>query len=110
MTLTVTSDDDAVAAVTVRSKRTIIPSSRLLDSNNSATPELTSHKQVQRPVQPNTAPTTNPRNAKRNADDAGWSSSPSNQDEDLDNEDSNKSVYKGKYYQFCASMLTILFS
>src|SRR6267154_4307892 len=99
MTLTVMSDDDAAAAVTVRSKRTIIPSSRLLDSNNSATPELTSHKQVQWPVQPNTAPMTNPCNAKRNADDAGWSSSLSNQDKDLDNEDANKSVYKGKYYQ-----------
>ncbi|KAG2145786.1 hypothetical protein DEU56DRAFT_787993 [Suillus clintonianus] len=86
MTLTVMSDDEAVAAITVHSKQTIIPSSRLLDSNNSATPELTSHKQVQQPVQPNTAPTTNPRNAKRNADDAGWSSSLSNQDKDLDNE------------------------
>jgi len=42
---------------------------------------------------------TNPCNAKRNADDAGWSSSLSNQDKDLDNEDANKSVYKGKYYQ-----------
>ncbi|KAG2146382.1 uncharacterized protein EDB93DRAFT_1104379 [Suillus bovinus] len=40
---------------------------------------------------------TNPRNAKRNADNAGWSSSLSNQDKDLDNEDSNKSVYKGTH-------------
>ncbi|KAG2160045.1 uncharacterized protein EDB93DRAFT_1099440 [Suillus bovinus] len=51
-------------------------------------------QQVQRPVQPNTAPMANPRNAKQNADDAGWSPSLSNQDKDLDNEDSNKSVYK----------------
>ncbi|KAG2148168.1 uncharacterized protein EDB93DRAFT_1103831 [Suillus bovinus] len=68
MTLTVMSDDDAVTAIT-----------------------------VQRPVQPNTAPTTNPHNAKQNADNAGWSSSLSNQDEDLDNDDSNKSVYKGTH-------------
>src|SRR6267154_206042 len=32
-----------LSPVTVRAKRTIIPSSRLTDSNNSATPELRSH-------------------------------------------------------------------
>ncbi|KAG1845889.1 hypothetical protein DFJ58DRAFT_843643 [Suillus subalutaceus] len=68
------SDDDALAAVTV--------TAQLL---------ATSHKQVQQTVQPS--------DAKRNADDADWSSSLSNLYEDLDHEDTTKTVHRGGYYQ-----------
>jgi hypothetical protein len=90
MTLTIMSDGEE--PITARSKRTIIPSSRLLDSNNSATPQLTSHRQALNP----TTPSTNLRDAKRNIDDADWNSSLSNEEWDLDDSDSaKKTVYSG---------------
>ncbi|KAG2124382.1 hypothetical protein DEU56DRAFT_917070 [Suillus clintonianus] len=80
------SDDDDIAPITARSRRTIIPSSRLVDSNNSATPELTSHKHIQQTVQPaKTCP-------KRSAMDADWSLSSS----DVEDLDSNSKQMKGK--------------
>ena len=80
--------------ITARSKRTIIPSSRLLDSNNSATPQLTSHKQALNP----TTPLTYLHNAKRNADDADWSSSLLNEEQDLGDSDGTKEiVYRAKH-------------
>ncbi|KAG2133732.1 hypothetical protein DEU56DRAFT_757072 [Suillus clintonianus] len=83
---TVMSDDDDIALITTRSRRTIIPSSRLVDSNNSATPELTSHKHIQQTVQPaKTCP-------KRSAMDADWSLSSS----DVEDLDGNSKQTKGK--------------
>ncbi|KAG1875395.1 hypothetical protein DFJ58DRAFT_721227 [Suillus subalutaceus] len=52
----VISDDDAPVTVTVQAKCTIIPSSHLTASNNSATPELSSHKNMQQTLQPNWTP------------------------------------------------------
>ncbi|KAG0700314.1 hypothetical protein DFH29DRAFT_876653 [Suillus ampliporus] len=83
---TVMSDDDVVP-ITARSRRMIIPSSRLIDSNNSATPELTSHKHIQQTVQPaKTCP-------KRSAMDADWSLSSS----DIEDLDGNSKQTKGKH-------------
>jgi hypothetical protein len=92
MTLTIMSDGEE--PITARSKRTIIPSSRLLDSNNSATPQLTSHRQA---LNPTATPSTNLLDAKRTTDDVDWSSSLSNEEQDLDDSDSTKkTVYSGE--------------
>jgi len=85
---TVISDNDVPIIVSGRSRRTIIPSSRLLDSNNGATPELSSHKNAQQTLQPPSLGTGSSlgadltrtlANAKRNAADANCSS-PSSDD------------------------------
>ncbi|KAG0692594.1 hypothetical protein DFH29DRAFT_882264 [Suillus ampliporus] len=78
--------DDDVAPITACSRRMIIPSSRLVDSNNSTTPELTSHKHIQQTVQPaKTCP-------KCSAMDADWSLSSS----DIEDLDGNSKQTKGK--------------
>ncbi|KAG2031687.1 hypothetical protein BDR03DRAFT_1015861 [Suillus americanus] len=67
------SDNDKVAPITTCSRRTIIPSSRLVDSNNSVTPELTSHKYIQQTVQPVGTAASTKTCPKHSAMDADWS-------------------------------------
>ncbi|KAG2029541.1 hypothetical protein BDR03DRAFT_987687 [Suillus americanus] len=75
-------------------KCTIIPSSRLVDLNNSATLELTSHKYIQQIVQPvGTAPSTKTC-PKRSAMDADWSLT-----SDIKDSDGNGKQMKVKHLQ-----------
>jgi hypothetical protein len=102
---TVMSDDDEVAPITARSRRTIIPSSRLVDSNNSVTPELTSHKYIQQTVQPvGTAPSTKTC-PKRSAMDADWSLT-----SDIEDSDGNGKQTKGAYLCVFWFLLTNVFA
>lgn len=98
---TVMSDDNDVAPIIARSRCTIIPSSHLVDSNNSATPELTSHKHIQQTVQPaKTCP-------KRSAMDADWSLSSS----DVEDLDGNSKQMKGVYmhvFGFCSHVFLLV--
>ncbi|KAG1902773.1 uncharacterized protein F5891DRAFT_978263 [Suillus fuscotomentosus] len=84
---TVISDDDTPVTVTMRAKRTIISSSCLTDSNNTATPELSSHKI-----------STNSRNAgKRTLADADWTPSSREELAELSSEEDKAAGHKGKH-------------
>ncbi|KAG2147465.1 uncharacterized protein EDB93DRAFT_1250609 [Suillus bovinus] len=95
------SDDDAPVTVTAQAKCTIIPSSRLTDSNNSATPELSSHRNIQ-PTAISNSLGTNPSNpGKCNLVDAACSSLTEDLVE-LSSEGHETAGHKGKHlHQTC---------